>query len=455
MQSEDNNTISVGGAIVVFAKCPIPGSSKTRLSPLLGAEGASSLAQAMLSDILTSISNQPILKNTLKVLCYAPKSGEAQMISILQSLNLPYPLIYDDIDVDDKEEQFVNSNTWILMPMKSTSADLTSSSLGDKLEDALVRTRQLLDTREDSNNEAVLFLGMDSPELPMEEIIHGLQVASSSSDENRPGKAHVCPANDGGYGLLSIPYHAPSTTIFKGVRWSHPLTALSQMKALTDNNIVVTMGKLMFDIDELNDVEELACRLIASDDDDDDDANIIEEETDDVLTIYTHGIGSTDNIQQSFPHHTKNQLIDLDIIQIHDGKHVVKVDNDREKKEDVDESTKVTTLQDQLRQAEHRATVLSDRLKIVKESGSSVIQSLNEELEDVAQHSAKVEAAMIKELSILDSKRREERASYEKRVQDWISLANNQKEDIDEYERKIRSLLSTVLMMGDDTGSDV
>jgi len=454
MQSEDNNTMCVGGAIVVFAKCPGP-NSKTRLSPLLGAEGASSLAQAMLSDILTSLSNQPLLKNTLKVLCYAPKSGEAQMISILQSLNLPYPLIYDDIYVDIDEEQFQllnNSNTWILMPMKSTSDDLTSSSLGDKLEDALVRTRQLLDTREDSNK-SVLFLGMDSPELPLEEIVHGLQVASSSNDNNKQAKAHLCPANDGGYGLLSLPYRASSLKIFKGVRWSHPLTAVSQMKALTDNNVDVSIGKLMFDIDEPNDVQDLAKRLVGSNDDD---SKIIEEETDDVLTSYTHGIGSTDNIQQSFPHHTKNQLIDLGIIQIHDDKHVVKVDNDREKEEgDIDESTKVVSLQGQLRQAEHRATVLSDRLKIVKESGSSVIQSLNEELEDVAQHSAKVEAAMIKELSSLDSKRRAERSDYQKRISEWISLANNQKEDIDEYERKIESLLSTVLMMGDDAGSDV
>ena len=449
MQSEDNNNVtSVGGAIVVFAKCPIPGSSKTRLSPLLGTEGGASLAQAMLSDILTSLSNQPLLKNTLKVLCYAPKSGESQMISILQSLNLPYPLIYDDIDVDIDKEQ-LNGNAWILMPMKSSSADLTSSLLGDKLEDALVRTRQLLDTREDSNK-SVLFLGMDSPELPMKEIVHGLQVASSS-DNNKQGKAHLCPANDGGYGLLSIPKHASSCKIFKGVRWSHQLTAISQIKALTDNSIDVTLGKLMYDIDEPNDVKDLARRLI---DDDDDDSNIIEKDTDDVLTSYTHDISPTDNIQQSFPHHTKKQLIDLDIIQVHEGKYIVKVDNIGDN--DIGESTKdIANLKDQLRQAEHRATVLSDRLKIVKESGSTVILSLNEELEDVAQHSARVEAAMIKELSLLDSKRRAERSDYQKRINDWISLANNQKEDIDEYERKIRSLLSTVLMMGDDTGSDV
>jgi hypothetical protein len=48
--------LCVGGAVVVVAKCPIAGVSKTRLAPLLGAEGAALLAQAMLSDILVSLS---------------------------------------------------------------------------------------------------------------------------------------------------------------------------------------------------------------------------------------------------------------------------------------------------------------------------------------------------------------------------------------------------------------
>jgi len=41
--------------IVVLAKCPIPGKSKTRLIPLLGEEGSAALAQAMLSDVLLTL----------------------------------------------------------------------------------------------------------------------------------------------------------------------------------------------------------------------------------------------------------------------------------------------------------------------------------------------------------------------------------------------------------------
>ncbi len=44
------------GAIVIFAKYPISGSSKTRLSPLLGDDGSASLARAMLSDVIEGIS---------------------------------------------------------------------------------------------------------------------------------------------------------------------------------------------------------------------------------------------------------------------------------------------------------------------------------------------------------------------------------------------------------------
>ena len=54
--SSSSSSYCVGGAIVVVAKCPLAGSCKTRLVPLLGEEGAACLARAMLSDVLTSIS---------------------------------------------------------------------------------------------------------------------------------------------------------------------------------------------------------------------------------------------------------------------------------------------------------------------------------------------------------------------------------------------------------------
>eukprot|EP00957_Ditylum_brightwellii_P176599 13450319-Ditylum_brightwellii.AAC.1 len=94
--------MKANGAIVLVAKCPIPGKSKTRLTPLLGSDGAASLARAMLSDILvTLLSSFP--ENVLKVLLYAPgnEEGEAHMVDILKDLGLPYTTT----TADDEEEE--------------------------------------------------------------------------------------------------------------------------------------------------------------------------------------------------------------------------------------------------------------------------------------------------------------------------------------------------------------
>lgn len=54
-ETEIPSEMPVQGCVVVFAKCPIPGKSKTRLIPLLGEEGSVRLAKGMLSDVLKTI----------------------------------------------------------------------------------------------------------------------------------------------------------------------------------------------------------------------------------------------------------------------------------------------------------------------------------------------------------------------------------------------------------------
>mmetsp|Transcript_12575 Transcript_12575/g.26501 ORF Transcript_12575/g.26501 Transcript_12575/m.26501 type:complete len:128 (+) Transcript_12575:151-534(+) len=50
-----NSNSKIRGSIVVVAKCPIPGKSKTRLIPLMGEMGSVRLAKSMLSDVLKTI----------------------------------------------------------------------------------------------------------------------------------------------------------------------------------------------------------------------------------------------------------------------------------------------------------------------------------------------------------------------------------------------------------------
>lgn len=158
---------------------------------------------------------------------------------------------------------------WILMPMSSGN-DLQSSDLGAKLTDALIRARQQQQqlqstvTNDATKSGPVVFLGMDSPETPLEEIaaiFDETSASSMSSSATTTTTATLLPADDGGYGMLSVPPQAPANIVFSGVRWSQSLTALSQLKALTDANIPVRIGRLMHDIDEPDDVRALVQRL--------------------------------------------------------------------------------------------------------------------------------------------------------------------------------------------------
>jgi hypothetical protein len=97
---------------------------------------------------------------------------------------------------------------------------------------------------------------------------------SSSSHCYSTNRCLMCPADDGGYGMLSLPPAAMSHRVFQGVLWSHPLTAVSQLKALTDQHkdydesnssrppLSATLGQWMYDIDEPANVHALCQRLL-------------------------------------------------------------------------------------------------------------------------------------------------------------------------------------------------
>ena len=140
---------------------------------------------------------------------------------------------------------------WVLQPIRNKNHDLKSSQLSHILQEALRIQRR--HTRQDG---PVVFLGMDSPEVPLNELV-------AACFQTGPNEALLCPAADGGYGLLSVPSSANPRSCFANVQWSHPLTALSQMKALTDQGLAVTLGPIMHDIDDGDDMEQL-CRRLSS-----------------------------------------------------------------------------------------------------------------------------------------------------------------------------------------------
>ena len=166
-------------------------------------------------------------------------------------------------------------NAWHLLPMllapSKTNDDLRSHDLGAKLEDALVRVRELEElTTSHPPRYGVVFLGMDAPILPLDDIVGGLERAAANANASAnttvfgtvsQPSATLCPARDGGYAMLCVPPTANPSRTFRNVYWSHLWTGMSQAKALTDQGIPVGIGTIVRDIDEASDVEELCHHL--------------------------------------------------------------------------------------------------------------------------------------------------------------------------------------------------
>ena len=137
------------GIIVVFAKCPIAGSSKTRLTRdgFMKSDGAADLAEAMLKDVIQSISEHHLLKTCTKFLVYAPgnEEGENQMAQILDNM-----LVLTAIPTALAKTSTNENTAWYLLPMASSrdnirknENDLTSSDLGFKLATTLKQIRDM------------------------------------------------------------------------------------------------------------------------------------------------------------------------------------------------------------------------------------------------------------------------------------------------------------------------
>jgi len=106
-----------------------------------------------------------------------------------------------------------------------------------------------------------------------------------------------------------------------GVRWSNKLTAVSQLKALSDCNIGISIGKMMNDIDEPGDVVRLAQRLMysrnsCSSQDDSSSGNV----KDDVLELPSSGIRGSSMFRdanatnENVCQYTWEALLDLKVI---------------------------------------------------------------------------------------------------------------------------------------------
>ncbi len=160
--------------VIVFVKNPVPGQVKTRLVPYLSPEQAASLYQAFLVDWCNALST---ISTAHRVIAYTPPES----LGALQTLI-------------GKDPVYISQQ---------------GASLGERL---IAAARWACD----QGYSRFLFVGSDSPTLPIQYIEHALDLLESRD-------VVIGPSVDGGYYLIGFSMDGASLSIpiiFEEVSWS-------------------------------------------------------------------------------------------------------------------------------------------------------------------------------------------------------------------------------------------
>ena len=160
--------------VIVFVKNPVPGQVKTRLIPYLSPEQAASLYRAFLVDWCNTLST---ISTVHRIIAYTPPEG----------LNTLQTLIGED----------------------SVYIPQVGASLGERL---IAAARWA----HNQGYAKFLFVGSDSPTLPIEYVERALDLLESRD-------VVIGPSVDGGYYLIGFSKHGASLsipTIFEEITWS-------------------------------------------------------------------------------------------------------------------------------------------------------------------------------------------------------------------------------------------
>ncbi len=160
--------------VIVFVKNPVPGQVKTRLIPHLSAEQAASLYQAFLVDWCNALST---ISAAHSVIAYTPPEA----LNALQTLIGEAP---------------------VYIPQQG-------ATLGERL---IAAARWACDR----DYAKFLFVGSDSPTLPIQYVERSLDLLESRD-------VVIGPSVDGGYYLIGFSKHGASLsipTVFEEIAWS-------------------------------------------------------------------------------------------------------------------------------------------------------------------------------------------------------------------------------------------
>ncbi|MDR4506094.1 MAG: TIGR04282 family arsenosugar biosynthesis glycosyltransferase [Candidatus Scalindua sp.] len=198
----------------MFAREPVSGKVKTRLSPHISSEKAADLYKAFIVDIVNNLKK---LKGQDLTIAYAPVSGDADAVF--------HELVGESIP---------------LFPQKG-------DTLGERLKNAF----------QDSfckEIKRIVIIGADSPTLPISYIKQAFHAL-------RDTPVVIGPAYDGGYYLIGL--SGFTGEIFDGIEWGSPQVFSQTIERIKELNQQLHLLPPWYDIDTPSDLSFLRSHLVA------------------------------------------------------------------------------------------------------------------------------------------------------------------------------------------------
>lgn len=203
---------SFSNALLVVAKRPAPGQTKTRLTPPLSPEQAAALYECFLHDTLALIRQTP---NTQPAIAYLPPSEKAYFAKLAPDFEL---VLQDGPD------------------------------LGVRLDNALTHYLQL-------GYKHVAIMDSDSPTLP---------VSCLAATFEALDKADVVlgPCDDGGYYLIGL--NRPIPRLLREVQMSTPRVVADTLALAKEEGLRVELLPTWYDVDDVGALARLTAELARS-----------------------------------------------------------------------------------------------------------------------------------------------------------------------------------------------
>ncbi|MBE9503180.1 MAG: TIGR04282 family arsenosugar biosynthesis glycosyltransferase [Proteobacteria bacterium] len=197
--------------IILFAKAPVPGEVKTRLSPHLSPEDAALVQEAFIFDTLATLQS-----------C----KGVDLYIACHPSAKHPF--------YEEAQKRFT-----------LTLIGQGAGHLGDRM-------KRVISQLKSAGYDEIVVLGSDSPSIPVKMI-------DDSFERLKKSDLVIGPSIDGGYYLIGFSGELPP--IFDGINWGTESVFSETMERLKDSDIDCSVLPYWYDVDTIKELRFLEIHL--------------------------------------------------------------------------------------------------------------------------------------------------------------------------------------------------